>query len=97
MQGIFITEKDSLHSLILKFKYSDRSFRAKTFGLSIYETMNLHSFYNDVGFIMPVPLNIVRGIKRGYNHVEPLANEISIKVAIPILGNALFRKKITNP
>jgi ComF family protein len=96
MRSVYLY-KDSLRSLILKFKYSDRSFLAKDFGLPMYETMKLHSFYNDAEFIIPVPLNIVRRIKRGYNQAELLANEISIKAAIPILKNALFRKKITKP
>jgi predicted amidophosphoribosyltransferase len=77
--------KDSLRILILKFKYSDRSFLAKDFGLSMYETMKLHSFYNDAEFIMQVPLNIARRIKRGYNQAELLANGILIKASIPIL------------
>jgi predicted amidophosphoribosyltransferase len=56
----------------------------------------VYSLYNDAEFIIPGPLNIVRRIKRGYNQGRSwLANEISIKAAIPILKNALFRKKIT--
>jgi hypothetical protein len=39
--------KDSLRSLILKLKYSDRSFLAKDFSLSMHEIMKLHSFYGD--------------------------------------------------
>ncbi|MDR0819940.1 MAG: ComF family protein [Endomicrobium sp.] len=96
MRSVYLY-KDSLRSLILKFKYSDRSFLAKDFGLSMYEMMKLHSFYNDAKFIIPVPLNIVRRIKRGYNQAELLANEISVKAGIPILKNVLFRKKITKP
>ncbi len=93
----FLIADKNMRRLILKFKYSDRSFLAKDFGLSMYETMKLHSFYNDAEFIIPVPLNIVRRIKRGYNQAELLANEISIKAGIPILKNVLFRKKITKP
>ncbi|GHT09795.1 phosphoribosyltransferase [Endomicrobiia bacterium] len=96
MRSVYLY-KDSLRSLILKFKYSGRSFLARDFGLYMYEAMKLHSFYNDAEFIIPVPLNIVRRIKRGYNQAELLANEISIKAGIPILRNVLSRKKITKP
>ncbi|MDR3256574.1 MAG: ComF family protein [Endomicrobium sp.] len=96
MRSVYLY-KDSLRSLILKFKYSNRSFLAKDFSLSMYKAMELYNFYDDVDFIIPVPLNIIRKIKRGYNQAELLANEISLKTNIFVLTNVLFRKKITKP
>ena len=96
MRSVYLY-KDSLRNLILKFKYSDRLFLAEDFGSSMYETMKLYNFYKDAEFMIPVPLNIVRRIKRGYNQAEMLADAISSKADIPVLKKVLFRKKITKP
>ncbi|MDR3071261.1 MAG: ComF family protein [Endomicrobium sp.] len=87
----------SLRKLILKFKYSNRYFLSKDFGLAMYETIKLYGFCNNVDFIIPVPLNIIRRIRRGYNQAELLASVVSVKTNIPMLKNILFRKKITKP
>ncbi|GHT57248.1 hypothetical protein AGMMS50233_10420 [Endomicrobiia bacterium] len=65
--------------------------------MAMNETLRQYNFYNDSDFVVPVPLNILRRIKRGYNQAELLAEEISLKTNIPLLKNVLFRKKITKP
>jgi ComF family protein len=89
--------KGSIRKLILKFKYSNRSFLAKDFGKEMYKIMQNNNFYKETDFIIPVPLNIIRRIKRGYNQAALLANELSAKTDIAVLKNVLFRKKITKP
>ncbi|MCA6071132.1 MAG: ComF family protein [Endomicrobium sp.] len=89
--------KDDVRKLILKFKYSNRAFLAKDFGLFMYETMKSYSFYDETDFMIPVPLNILRRIKRGYNQAGLLAEIVSFKSNVPVLKGALFRKKITKP
>jgi ComF family protein len=96
MRSVYLY-RDPLRNLILKFKYSNRTFLAKDFALSMCETIKSYNFYKDVDFIIPVPINILRKIKRGYNQAELLANEISLRMNIPVLKNVLFRKKITKP
>jgi ComF family protein len=96
MRSVFLY-KDSMRKLILKFKYSNRYFLAQDFGLAMNETLKKYDFYNDSDFVIPVPLNILRQIKRGYNQAELLAKEISLKTNTPLLKNVLFRKKITKP
>jgi ComF family protein len=83
--------------LILKFKYSNRTFLAKDFATDMHETVKNNDFYQKTDFIIPVPLNIIRKIKRGYNQSQLLAEELAIKINIPVLKNVLFRKKITKP
>jgi ComF family protein len=89
--------KDSVRKLILKFKYSNRTFLAKDFAAVMYEFMENTVFYQDIDFIIPVPLNILRRIKRGYNQADLLAQELSLKSSIPVLRNILFRNKVTRP
>ena len=87
--------RDYVRKLILKFKYSNRTFLAKDFGLFMYETMRSYSFYNETDFIIPVPINIFRRIERGYNQAELLAKVLSLKSNVPVLKDVLFRNKIT--
>jgi len=96
MRSVYLY-RDPLRSLILKFKYLNRTFLAKDFALYMCEEMRLHNFYKDVDFIVPVPVNILRKIKRGYNQAELLADEISLKMNIPVLKKVLFRRRITKP
>jgi len=96
MRSVYLY-RDQLRSLILRFKYSNRTFLAKDFALAMCKTIKSHSFYSEADFIIPVPINIVRRIKRGYNQTELLANEISLETNIPVLNGVLFRTKITKP
>jgi ComF family protein len=96
MRSVYLY-KDSARRLILKFKYSGRSFLAQDLGLAMNETLRQYDFYNDSDFVIPIPLNILRKIKRGYNQAELLAEEISLKTNIPLLKNVLFRRRITKP
>ncbi|GHT47574.1 phosphoribosyltransferase [Endomicrobiia bacterium] len=96
MRSVYLY-KDLARRLILKFKYSNRSFLARDLGLAMNKTLRQYNFYNDSDFVIPVPLNILRRIKRGYNQAELLAEEISLITNIPLLKNVLFRKKITKP
>ncbi|MDR3125104.1 MAG: ComF family protein [Endomicrobium sp.] len=89
--------KGNLRKLILKFKYSNRPFLYKDFAFEMNKSIQEYDFFKSSDFIIPVPLNILRKIKRGYNQAELLAKEVSIKTEIPILRNILFRKKITKP
>jgi ComF family protein len=89
--------KGSVRKLILKFKYGNRTFLAKDFATDMHEIVKNNDFYQKADFIVPVPLNIIRKIKRGYNQSELLAKELSVKINIPVLKNVLLRRKITKP
>ncbi|MCL2799927.1 MAG: ComF family protein [Endomicrobia bacterium] len=89
--------KDALRKLVLRFKYSNRMFLAKDFGREMSKTVIENGLHNTADFIIPVPLNIIRRIKRGYNQAELLAEEISGNIKKPVLDDVLHRKKITRP
>lgn len=89
--------RGNLRKLILKFKYSDRTFLSKDFSKAMCKTMDKYEFYKEVDLIIPVPLNILRRIKRGYNQAELLAEGISAHIDKPVIKNVLLRKKITKP
>jgi ComF family protein len=89
--------KGHLRRLILRFKYSKRVFLYKDFAFEMSKLTQEYEFFKDSDFIIPVPLNILRKLKRGYNQAELLAKDISIQTGIPMLTNILFRNKITKP
>ena len=89
--------KDALRKLVLRFKYSDRMFLAKDFGREMSKTIIENDLHSMADFIIPVPLNIMRRVKRGYNQAALLAEEVSGNIKKPVLDNVLYRKKITRP
>ena len=89
--------KDTLRKLVLKFKYSDRAFLAKTFSQEMTHTLIRSGFNSKTDLIIPVPLNIVRRVKRGYNQAALLADEIAQNVSKPVIKGVLARKRITRP
>jgi ComF family protein len=84
-----------LRELVLKFKYGSRFFLAEEFAKDLADIFNEYDFFKNCDFIIPVPLNILRRLKRGYNQAELLAEELSKIVKKPMLKNVLFRSKIT--
>jgi ComF family protein len=89
--------KGAARKLILKFKYSDKMFLSKDFGAQMANKFKEFHFYDKTDCIIPVPLNIVRRIKRGYNQSELLSREISNISGKPVFLNILYRKKTTRP
>ncbi len=89
--------KDKIRSLIFKFKYYDRTYLAKDLAEGMFEVLKECDFYNDFDYIVAVPLNIIRRLKRGYNQAEMLAFELTRFSQIPLLKGILYRKKVTKP
>jgi ComF family protein len=96
MYSVFMY-KEKARDLILKFKYSGKMFLAKDFGAQMADKFKQLPFYDKIDCIVPVPLNIVRRIKRGYNQAELLSREISKLTQKPVIRRSLYRKKMTKP
>jgi ComF family protein len=96
MRSAYLYE-GALRKLILKFKYSARMFLSKDFGAEMSKTAAENGFCETTDIIIPVPLNIVRRVKRGYNQSALLAGAVSENIKKPVLYNVLYRKKITKP
>ncbi|MDR2427150.1 MAG: ComF family protein [Endomicrobium sp.] len=89
--------KNSVRRLILKFKYFDRIFLAADLAQGVIEVLKQNDFFNDTDIVIPVPLNIVRRIKRGYNQAALLALEVGKSISKPVSEKILLRSKITKP
>jgi len=89
--------EDPIRKLVLKFKYSNRMFLAGELSEGMADTARNNVFFGETDIIIPVPLSIVRRIKRGYNQAELLAGELGKKISKPLAKNVLVRKKMTKP
>jgi ComF family protein len=89
--------RDGIRTLVLKFKYAGRIFLAADLAEGMVKVFNENDFFNDTDIIVPVPLNIFRRLKRGYNQAFLLAAEIGRHTSKPVLQKVLIRKKITKP
>lgn len=89
--------KGIIRDLILKFKYSNRMFLTYDFANEMSSLIKENKCFSNYDYIIPVPINITRKIKRGYNQAELLADNIAGNLNKPVLKNVLYRKKITKP
>jgi len=96
MRSVYLY-KDGARKLILKFKYSDKLFLAKDLGAQMADKFKELPFYEETDCLIPIPLNIIRRIKRGYNQAELLSREISKLSGKPVFSKILYRKKMTKP
>lgn len=96
MRSVYHYDGD-FRKLVLSYKYNSRFFLAKEFAKDLAAAYDENDFFRNCDFIIPIPLNILRRLKRGYNQAELLSTELSKIVQKPMLKNILFRSKITKP
>jgi ComF family protein len=78
-------------SLILPFKHSDKSYVGRYLAFLFYHFKK--DFFEDVDFIIPVPLHYKRLLKRKYNQAGILAKEIGKILNIPAVDGLVKRNK----
>ena len=86
--------KDDIARLIAGFKYKNRPYLHKTFGLFLAELLKELDW--EIDFIMPIPLTPARLKWRGYNQTELLARVVSEKSGIPLDTTTLIKEKDTD-
>ena len=88
-------KKSRYQKLIHKLKYKGKKEIGFFLGqLFAYEIKN-HPKYNDIDFIVPVPLHPKRYKERGYNQAEWIAMGIADVLKTKISANNLYRKVAT--
>lgn len=82
---------------IYRFKYANRRRYAKFYGDMISKELysEIKSLSPDA--LIPVPIHKKRLKKRGYNQAELIADEIGLRMGIPVLKNYIIRTKYTKP
>ena len=88
-----IEYSDISKSMILGFKYKNKTYMAKYISNIMKEKLDLENIEFD--YIRFVPLHKKRMRKRGFNQSEKIAKELSKIINIPIL-DCIYRKSNTN-
>jgi ComF family protein len=95
---LFYTPDNPTHHILHAIKY----YGAKKLAIYIGHCMGTHltekenRFFEDIDFIIPVPLSKERMRKRGYNQSQLLAEGLSQSTGIPVLSDLLIRT-VDNP
>lgn len=76
-------------SLLLSFKYGDKTYLAPLFAQWIFNIGR--DILSKSDYLIPIPIHSSCLFKRQYNHVALLSNELSKKSNVPSIGTALLR------
>lgn len=86
------SKKSKVQNLLHNLKYKG----VKEVGSKVGELFGIElknsTFYNEIDFIIPVPLHKNKLRKRGYNQSEWIAKGLSKSMGIPLDTNSLYRK-----
>ncbi len=86
---------DSLSSIIHLLKYGQKPSLAERLGRMMGVVVTADPILSTAALAIPVPLHPVRRRERGYNQSELLARALADSVGLPLVTNALARKKNT--
>lgn len=96
-RGYPLFEYRSVASSIYRFKYKGRQEYAAWYGEKIVEKMGRKILSLRPDALIPVPVHKSKMRTRGYNQAALIAGEISDRLGIPVLDNAVVRDKKTVP
>lgn len=83
--GFFHYSPDApISFLIHDFKYRGIQPTARYLGRLMAEELMISGFFDDVDFLMPVPLHWLKHMRRGYNQSEEIAVGVSKVTGIPV-------------
>lgn len=81
--------------IFFAFKYHDKPEVAVHFGRLMAEELQHTDFFDDIDFVIPIPLHPLKEKKRGYNQSLRLAEGLSEVTGLPINTTAVVRTKNT--
>jgi ComF family protein len=82
---------------IYRMKYAGREDIISYFSTQIAQHLKINLLQMHADCFIPIPMHRSRERKRGYNQATLLARELSLRLGIPILENAVIRRKKTIP
>ncbi len=83
-------------SIVHEIKYRGNCYLAYQFGHILGEELLLSGRFNDIDYIVPVPLHWYRIMQRGYNQSRLLCEAMAKVMKKPVVSNNLYRKKYTS-
>lgn len=90
---LFFVRGNGYRDLIHAFKYDGRWRLAREMGLWYGSEMARGGLYADVDVVVPVPLHLLKRLRRGYNQADYIARGIGAGLGVPVDGHAVGRRR----
>lgn len=87
--------KSIVRKFMLQYKFSDKSYLAEFFSYEILKNKKVYEILKSYDIIIPVPMDKVKKLRRGYNQTELITNIISKTKIIESDNNILEKVKLT--
>lgn len=81
--------------IVHALKYEGRVQFSKLIAKIIVSSKHFESYYSENSILIPIPLNRVKKIERGFNQTELICKEINKLTGIEVNSSILLRKKFT--
>ncbi len=92
---LYFRDSSRVQNIMHQFKYGGRSEIGEFMGLAFGERLRTASTFDQVDFLVPVPLHPSKLRKRGYNQSAFFAKGLSLAMQKPVLENAVVRQRAT--
>lgn len=73
--------------LVHTAKYGDNPWLARALGREFAAELAGDGFFNDVDYLLPVPMHWLKRLTRGYNQAVEIARGVSEVTGLPLIGN----------
>lgn len=90
---LFFIRGNGFRDLIHAFKYGGRWRLAREMGEWYGHEMARGGLYADVDVVVPVPLHLLKRLRRGYNQAEYVARGIAAGLGVPVETRAVGRRR----
>lgn len=95
--AFFLLKTDNdWHHVIHEFKYRGKRLYAQRLGTMYGADLKSSGLYNDIDYVVPIPLHWRKRLKRGYNQSTYLAEGIAKELGAKVDHRTVYRKK-NNP
>ena len=82
-------------SIIHQIKYRGSTHMARQYGLILGKKLMESGRFNNIDYIVPVPLHWWRKLRRGFNQSQLIAKAISEAMHVPLSASNLYRHRYT--
>ena len=94
--AFFSVYQGLLKDMITRFKFNGDLGLGRALGHLLLEAASFHA-YENIDFILPVPLHPVRLKARGFNQSLELSRILGRRINLPVLKDVLIKTKHTSP
>jgi len=96
MAMLYFKKGTKTQQLIHNLKYNGKTAVGVTLGNLLANKLKESAYYQDIDYIIPVPLHQKKERQRGYNQSSYIADGIAERMDVPVNKNQLIRRKVTD-